>query len=580
MTERPNGGADTAVGPVPGYYPDPSIPGFVRYWGGSAWVPGTTRPAPADGEVLEAPRIVSRYGRGGGGPGAGAGVGVAPVVVPPPAGVRQPGAGRADGPADGSAGGPGGAAAGPGGVAEVSDTRTGPVYLDETSAGASFVMAPRSEMELRPRGDVEQLRPQNAGLRPVPPTAAARAVEGPPVEGSGWQADPQAQRGLLETGSAPRWVSWGVLPASGAESEDGLAHLDHRAAPPSFPAPAPVRSVRSERPGDPGVGGGAGAEAGVVEARVDEVPASASAVAGADSGSGSRPAEAGPEVVPVPVAAPVPVSPVGDGVPGPRTTETSGPASAPAAPAGAGDASSGVAAPGPVDGVDGPGAPEGAGAGVAVAVGAGVGRARSAGSGKAVPTSAAADASVAEPAPERAARRRPAGGRPAPLPPAGPVRRLAARVFDASVTAVVAVAAGVPLGTSAVAHVREKVEQARMASAIAGHEVQVWLVDGVVAGKAVALVGVLVLLGLLYEVLPTARTGQTLGKRLVRIRVVDARGSDGARRRRLPFGRSLLRWALGQVSMLVPIGLLWPLLDRRSRRGWHDRAAGTRVVRG
>ncbi|NDZ83730.1 DUF2510 domain-containing protein, partial [Streptomyces sp. SID10853] len=34
--------------PTPGYYPDPSIPGYVRYWNGAAWVPGTSRPAPAD----------------------------------------------------------------------------------------------------------------------------------------------------------------------------------------------------------------------------------------------------------------------------------------------------------------------------------------------------------------------------------------------------------------------------------------------------------------------------------------------------------------------------------------------------
>ncbi|MEU6093283.1 RDD family protein [Streptomyces sp. NPDC047079] len=35
--------------PREGYYPDPSIPGYVRYWNGVAWVPGTSRPAPADG---------------------------------------------------------------------------------------------------------------------------------------------------------------------------------------------------------------------------------------------------------------------------------------------------------------------------------------------------------------------------------------------------------------------------------------------------------------------------------------------------------------------------------------------------
>ncbi|WP_199782966.1 DUF2510 domain-containing protein, partial [Streptomyces alboniger] len=54
--------------PREGYYPDPSIPGYVRYWNGAAWVPGTSRPAPSDGEPLPAP------------PGASAGAVVAPPV--------------------------------------------------------------------------------------------------------------------------------------------------------------------------------------------------------------------------------------------------------------------------------------------------------------------------------------------------------------------------------------------------------------------------------------------------------------------------------------------------------------------
>ncbi|MFC9686359.1 DUF2510 domain-containing protein, partial [Streptomyces sp. NPDC056948] len=41
--------------PREGYYPDPSIPGYVRYWNGASWVPGTSRPAPKDGETLAPP---------------------------------------------------------------------------------------------------------------------------------------------------------------------------------------------------------------------------------------------------------------------------------------------------------------------------------------------------------------------------------------------------------------------------------------------------------------------------------------------------------------------------------------------
>ncbi|WP_159039171.1 DUF2510 domain-containing protein, partial [Streptomyces luridiscabiei] len=39
--------------PREGYYPDPSIPGYVRYWNGASWVPGTSRPAPQQTAPVE-----------------------------------------------------------------------------------------------------------------------------------------------------------------------------------------------------------------------------------------------------------------------------------------------------------------------------------------------------------------------------------------------------------------------------------------------------------------------------------------------------------------------------------------------
>lgn len=32
--------------PRPGYYPDPSVEGYIRFWDGSKWVPGTSKPMP------------------------------------------------------------------------------------------------------------------------------------------------------------------------------------------------------------------------------------------------------------------------------------------------------------------------------------------------------------------------------------------------------------------------------------------------------------------------------------------------------------------------------------------------------
>src|ERR1700722_12123323 len=38
------------TGPEAGYYADPSIPGYIRYWDGTQWVAGTSRPAPSKQE--------------------------------------------------------------------------------------------------------------------------------------------------------------------------------------------------------------------------------------------------------------------------------------------------------------------------------------------------------------------------------------------------------------------------------------------------------------------------------------------------------------------------------------------------
>ncbi|MFC8535494.1 RDD family protein [Streptomyces sp. NPDC057249] len=46
--------------PREGYYPDPSIPGYVRYWNGASWVPGSSRPAPEPGPAE--PAVVEETG--------------------------------------------------------------------------------------------------------------------------------------------------------------------------------------------------------------------------------------------------------------------------------------------------------------------------------------------------------------------------------------------------------------------------------------------------------------------------------------------------------------------------------------
>jgi uncharacterized RDD family membrane protein YckC len=88
------------------------------------------------------------------------------------------------------------------------------------------------------------------------------------------------------------------------------------------------------------------------------------------------------------------------------------------------------------------------------------------------------------------------------------------------------------------------------------------------------LVGYLAFLGLAYATYFTGTTGQTLGKMLFDLRVVDTFGQPPG------YLRSFLRAALGAVSCLAAgLGVL-PMAFDPARRGLHDRALRTRVVRG
>ena len=85
--------------------------------------------------------------------------------------------------------------------------------------------------------------------------------------------------------------------------------------------------------------------------------------------------------------------------------------------------------------------------------------------------------------------------------------------------------------------------------------------------------GLMLLYGLYYA-LSTGYRGQTVGKYLMRLRVVGKEGQ------RIGYGRALLRWVLYRVSLLsFWLGVVWIFVDRRNR-AWYDRLCGTRVVDG
>jgi uncharacterized RDD family membrane protein YckC len=156
--------------------------------------------------------------------------------------------------------------------------------------------------------------------------------------------------------------------------------------------------------------------------------------------------------------------------------------------------------------------------------------------------------------------------------PGGLVRRFAARVIDGVVLGALTAAAAVPLGAAAYHHARDKVDQAKLT----GETVRVWLLDGTTGAELGAVAVVFLLAGLLLEVLPTARWGRTLGKKLVGLRVLDIEAQ-------LPpgFGASLRRWLARTVLNAVVVGVVgaaWCLFDRPWKQCWHDKAARTFVA--
>ena len=83
--------------------------------------------------------------------------------------------------------------------------------------------------------------------------------------------------------------------------------------------------------------------------------------------------------------------------------------------------------------------------------------------------------------------------------------------------------------------------------------------------------GLMGLYGLYYALCPGYR-GQTVGKYLMRLRMVGKEGQ------RISYGKALLRWVLYGVSLLPPwLGVAWIFVDRQNR-AWHDGLCGTRVV--
>ncbi|SCK54535.1 Uncharacterized membrane protein YckC, RDD family [Streptomyces sp. WMMB 714] len=584
----------TGGGPAPGFYPDPSIPGYIRYWNGSSWVPGTSRPEPAEGEPMPSPPTAEAASTA--------------ISSAPPASRAEP----------------------------APTEETGPVFLDEDNTGAGVAgqsgtdpgnggaetggrvppaRSGSSLPEVRPRGEVEQAQGETLdwddpsrlhGRRPEPASA--------------WQADASRQEGFARR--SEERVSWGrgERETASADGTSGVASADPRGG--WGRSPEEATAGGSPSGGADAVGTGTGAEGGE---------------SGGGAGSAGRPAAGatpGAEQPPVPegtfqmramsaedlrnaararqagASAPVPDHTVGlrrsdvaaqrrndqahqsaASLPAQSTPAQSAPAQPqlPAQPQTPSQPPAQVQppvqqAPGPA-----PAAPQQQGPPAVpqspqqpawaqqvqdlAGRNQGVGGDASGAPGVPAPGAPFAPQGGAEPVTPwrppvsdpflRAAQQE---ARPAALG-----KRFGARVVDGLFTSAVGAGVAFLFTGQAVDHIEAKIEAVRQA----GRTEQVWLIDGTTGVYLAAVLGALVLFGLLYEVLPTCRWGRTLGKKLFGLRVLTMEQQD-----KPGFRSACTRWLVhGALSVLVVgvVNVMWCLFDRPWRQCWHDKLAGTFV---
>ncbi|MFD4709551.1 RDD family protein [Streptomyces sp. NPDC058430] len=527
--------------PRDGYYPDPSIPGYVRYWNGAAWVPGTSRPAPSDGAPLAAP------------------AGVTPAPAPEPAPTPAP----------------------------ASLEETGPVFLDE-----------------------EPERYSDEPAAPEPATA--------------WQADASRQTGF--GGEQDRRVSWGTdprVPAPQQEESADRAVTNHPAqpVPPTPPTDGTVTFRRPTPPTDRPEGtmtmralparqvpGQQGPALQGQQGQGQQVPGQQGQQAQAQHAQPQQPIAQHPQAAQQPASRQADAQPRSGSPSQPQSQPQpqagfapQGPAQQPQAQqAQAHQAHAPQAAPlhphapqaptpaqQPQAGRPGAVPPQAAGAASATPM--------TSGPGGGSPSWAQQVHQLAQP--QAAQPAQPAAGEPAepegPVMPWKPVandpflaaaqaqasarpaglgKRLAARLIDSVVLGAVTAVVAVPLGTKAVDHIDGKIDAAKAS----GREATVWLLDGTTGAYLGIVLAVLLVAGVLYEALPTAKWGRTLGKKVCGLQVRDIEEHEAP-----TFGAALRRWLVYSVTGLLAIGVvgvLWCLFDRPWRQCWHDKAARTFVA--
>ncbi|MEV8566631.1 RDD family protein [Streptomyces sp. NPDC051322] len=459
--------------PTPGYYPDPSIPGYVRYWNGGSWVPGTSRPAPEDGTADGNPAT--------------------PV---PPRGIAP--------------------AAAPAVPVVPAVEETGPVFFDE-----------------EPEYDNRQ-EPSSA-----------------------WQADASRQAGF--GGERDRRVSWGSPdPRTPAEAPAAEQPTGQQPGRPALPAgrkesgvPSDTVALRALRPQGPGGTGRTSRTDGTMSIRAVR-PQSQQ-----QSPQQHQPQPQPQQPQPQQPQPPQPQQTAPPQVPAQQQARQQAPQPAPPQPQ-----------------LPSQARPQALGAPTTPGPGGGAASWPQQVQQLARPGAESEEQGLPpwKPVvedPFLQAARAQASARPASFG-----KRLAARLIDAVLLGAVVGAVAVPFVTKAADHISSKIDEAKLS----GTTVTVWLLDGTTAGCLGVVIGAFLVLGLLYEALPTAKWGRTLGKKLCGIQVRGMETYEPP-----TFTVALTRWLVYGVLSLLVIGVvnvLWCLFDRPWRQCWHDKAARTFVAVG
>ncbi|MFJ6443750.1 RDD family protein [Streptomyces sp. NPDC091649] len=543
--------------PREGYYPDPSIPGYVRYWNGASWVPGTSRPAPRQAGPAAAPAAGARTGRvAESGPVEETG----PIFFDEEEGLSD----APDAPdAPEAPAGPGQPVGGHAGQADAAS-----VWQADSARQSGF----GGERDRR----VEWGGPAQEQVGPPSPPADPRA---PLSQGPAGGVLPGARDGggpAEEAGARPPTEGTVTIRAVGPrpDAARGSAPSPHAAPPAAVqsaaaqPDPAPSNARTPQGPQ------AMGARHGSAQNSLASAPAARALPAPArQQPQPHQPHQ--PHRMPQPqastsVPAPAPV-PAQEGRQGPVQAPAATPSPAPVPPV----APHVPRTPGPGGG--------------------------SASWAEQVHQLAQPEPRQHQPQQQPHQQRQPfqhqapEAGPQADQPvvpwkppvddhfqqlarnqtsarPAGLGKRFAARLVDSLVLGAAVAAAAFPLATRALDHIDRKITAAKET----GQTVTVWLLDSTTGAMLGALLAAFLLLGFLLEALPTAKWGRTLGKKLCGLDVRDIESHDAP-----TLGAALRRWLVYGVLGLLVIGVvnvLWCLVDRPWRQCWHDKAARTFVA--